>query len=125
MSSPRSIWNVTTAMAIASRLSIAASPTPASAGCPYFFKGPTSAPGETTCLRANHLLQRRGEHASPSCRTDPPRGRGRTRKAAAALLAANEVVAQAPPATNETSDHLSKLAVGAVSVRAANSPATV
>jgi hypothetical protein len=50
MSSPRSIWNITTAMVIASLVSIAASPTPASAGSLYFFKGPTSAPGETTCL---------------------------------------------------------------------------
>ena len=50
MSSPRSMWNVTTAIVIASLLSIAASNTRAYAGSLFFFKGATNAPRETTCL---------------------------------------------------------------------------
>jgi hypothetical protein len=50
MSVPRVMWNVTAAIVIANLLSIAASITPASAGSLFFFKGPTKARSETTCL---------------------------------------------------------------------------
>jgi hypothetical protein len=50
MSRLRLIRNVTAAVVIASLLSIAASTTPASAASLYFYKGPTNAPGESTCM---------------------------------------------------------------------------